>query len=436
MMKRLLLLWVSLLMICSLSAQQTKHTVQRGETYASIAGKYGVSEQALRAANPYNKNLYVGIKLVIPSVSQNTSVSGVAPTVSSQGNTAMNRVAQAYMDNAWGYYHDMKYGKAIKEIEKALAENAGMEAYLLRGKCHLMRNKYKNACEDFALVMDSPSATAAQKQEAYSENQTAVRLWETKRAEKAQFWGKIAQDAVAIAQDMANQKMMEDQMVARAGNATKDKEFNKNLQNIYRQAGKQQRKEQLEGYMSFKTTMKNVTGQDVSYAEYRKLQVEQFTEEQKAKRAAAVEALNSDDEDEVEEEKEKPKSKSTSSSASSTTQKTTTTNTAVKKPATTVKTTAKKKKEEEDLDAKQQWKRGMVSSDEFREIRGKKVNLYRRHGGKGELTYEHKQIYEKGGEYFVKIGSTFYEIEYSNWGAFNKMIIKGAEGNMYFNVHL
>ena len=47
---------------------QAKHEVQRGETLASIAKQYGVTEQMIKDANPQAGNLfYVGLKLNIPS---------------------------------------------------------------------------------------------------------------------------------------------------------------------------------------------------------------------------------------------------------------------------------------------------------------------------------------------------------------------------------
>ena len=418
-MKRIVTIWVAFMLVCSMSAQQARHTVQRGETFASIASKYGISEQELRSANPYNKNLYVGIQVFIPYTPQN------APAAAAGVNTANVRVAQAYMENAWKHYHDMKYAKAIKETDKALEEYPLPEAYLLRGKCNLMRNKYRKACEDFAVVMESREATAAQREEAAGLNRSSVSMWEERRAEKAQFWGSLAQDVVAMAQDMTQQKMLENQMVAQAGHAPNDKEFNKNLQDIYRKAGKQMRQEQLEGYMSFKTMMWSTTGQDVSYEEYRRLQVEQFTAEQEASRASVTEETEEAEEDtEVSDDTNESTSKTTTVTQSKTASKSTVTN------------RTQPKKKEEKLDAKQQWKKGKVSSNSFREIKDKFVNLYSRHGDNARQEYSHKKIYEKGGSYYVEIGSTYYKIEYSNWGAFNKMIIKGSGGNLYFNVHL
>ena len=55
-------------------AQERTHVVQRGETLRSIAEQYGISVDQIETANPNAKNyIYVGMKLVIPSVmSQST----------------------------------------------------------------------------------------------------------------------------------------------------------------------------------------------------------------------------------------------------------------------------------------------------------------------------------------------------------------------------
>lgn len=65
----LLLLFTVLLQLncpLTLNAQQTEHRIQRGETFASIAKKYAITEQELKEANPASSSCYVGRKLIIP----------------------------------------------------------------------------------------------------------------------------------------------------------------------------------------------------------------------------------------------------------------------------------------------------------------------------------------------------------------------------------
>lgn len=61
-------------------AQKQQHTVRRGETYASIAQKYGISESQLKQANK-SKNIYVGQTITIPAAKkQNTTTKTTAKT--------------------------------------------------------------------------------------------------------------------------------------------------------------------------------------------------------------------------------------------------------------------------------------------------------------------------------------------------------------------
>lgn len=68
-MKRLFSFIVSLLVCYSAMAQRVAtHTVAAGETLASIAAKYGITESALKEANPETRKfVYSGMELVIPN---------------------------------------------------------------------------------------------------------------------------------------------------------------------------------------------------------------------------------------------------------------------------------------------------------------------------------------------------------------------------------
>lgn len=59
-----------LLMSISSYAQQAEHVVQRGEDFTSIAEKYGIKVDDLKAANPQSAVCSVGRKLYIPRVGE------------------------------------------------------------------------------------------------------------------------------------------------------------------------------------------------------------------------------------------------------------------------------------------------------------------------------------------------------------------------------
>lgn len=69
-LKRIVMCCLMFVVVNAVFAQdyQAKHEVQRGETLASIAKRYGVTVQMIKDANPQMGNLfYVGLKLNIPS---------------------------------------------------------------------------------------------------------------------------------------------------------------------------------------------------------------------------------------------------------------------------------------------------------------------------------------------------------------------------------
>lgn len=63
---RNLLIFLAMLLCQTVLAQQREHTVERGETLASIAEKFGLSEAQLKAANPNMTMCFADVKLVIP----------------------------------------------------------------------------------------------------------------------------------------------------------------------------------------------------------------------------------------------------------------------------------------------------------------------------------------------------------------------------------
>ena len=85
-LKNLLILLV--MVLCqTVHAQQREHTVERGETLASIAKKYGLSEAQLKAANPNMTMCFAGVRLVIPdpNASATTSNDNVSDVSSKKG---------------------------------------------------------------------------------------------------------------------------------------------------------------------------------------------------------------------------------------------------------------------------------------------------------------------------------------------------------------
>lgn len=77
--------------VITIRAQETcQHTVMRGETFASVAKKYGITEAELKDANPGHKTCYVGLRLTVPIVSQPTND---APATNAGQETQVSRDA-------------------------------------------------------------------------------------------------------------------------------------------------------------------------------------------------------------------------------------------------------------------------------------------------------------------------------------------------------
>ena len=56
---RILFFIVALLCAMSLQAQRCEHIVQRGENFSSIAQKYGITVEELKASNPASSSCYM-----------------------------------------------------------------------------------------------------------------------------------------------------------------------------------------------------------------------------------------------------------------------------------------------------------------------------------------------------------------------------------------
>ena len=113
-------------------AQQTEHQVKRGETFASIAAKYGITEAALRKANADKKTAYAGLKLRIPvskvtskSVTSDTTVPSSKPAVQPFSPTTEysdNSNSLANFNKGKDYFYNKKWKKAIKAFNEVLSD--------------------------------------------------------------------------------------------------------------------------------------------------------------------------------------------------------------------------------------------------------------------------------------------------------------------------
>ena len=123
-LKRIVMCCMMFVVVNAVFAQdfQAKHQVQRGETLASIAKHYGVTEQMIKEANPQMGNLfYVGLKLNIPTKNKENiheTSDSAKPILVQAEETKIVKVEDAIIDNnddistkeAWNFAMEIGYG--------------------------------------------------------------------------------------------------------------------------------------------------------------------------------------------------------------------------------------------------------------------------------------------------------------------------------------
>ncbi|MBQ6062666.1 MAG: SEL1-like repeat protein [Prevotella sp.] len=147
----IIMLWTMFVMAQS----QKIHVVQRGETFASIASKYGMTESELRNANPNVKNCYSGTKL------------NVGKRIGSQETTTMQNKSIA--TNNETTLHD-KVEPSVLSSNTIKSESrptsSPIDKYLSLSQSLINNKKYKKATKWIELVLNDDRCTAEQNNKA------------------------------------------------------------------------------------------------------------------------------------------------------------------------------------------------------------------------------------------------------------------------------
>ena len=100
---------MALMMCCQWLAAEVYHRVQPGETLYSLAKQYGVTVEAIQAANPQinGTNIPAGYPLAIPAAEAATSTQGA---VSTQGNLGVLNPAQSVTVPGYQYSAELSVG--------------------------------------------------------------------------------------------------------------------------------------------------------------------------------------------------------------------------------------------------------------------------------------------------------------------------------------
>lgn len=125
----------------SLYAQRCEHVVQRGEDFSSIAQKYGITVDELKASNPSSSLCYVGRKLLIPNPGQvvERKPAKVEPfdygLISSLGDSVLTKTTTTTYHVGEALWKQKKYAQAMVYLSSA-AYGGDARAYYPLGDCY------------------------------------------------------------------------------------------------------------------------------------------------------------------------------------------------------------------------------------------------------------------------------------------------------------
>ena len=143
----------------TVSAQRSMtHRVQRGETPASIARKYGMTEDELYRRNPNVRNYYAGTFVNVVDYYDDGG--------SSYGSSALSSSsANPDLVEAQNYERTGDYKKAINSYSRVIKSSPSACNYFSRGVCYYQTKKWKKAISDFEYVIDAPDCSRKMRRE-------------------------------------------------------------------------------------------------------------------------------------------------------------------------------------------------------------------------------------------------------------------------------
>lgn len=199
------------LLVCY--AQKQQHTVRRGETYASIAQKYGITESQLKQANK-SKTIYVGQTITIPAAKKQatTTKPDAKPTEKKPTETKLakadkqkeTKVTEKKPEKTDKPKTEKKTKKATNLVDKIKAKKEANRPQLSsseelrQGISFINDKKWNKARSSFNRVMDNPKSTKTERATAQNYlDQIAVHKEEVKEKRK-KVWTAIGVGAAAV----------------------------------------------------------------------------------------------------------------------------------------------------------------------------------------------------------------------------------------------
>ncbi len=174
-----------LLISISVWGQQDTIIVGYGETFETIANRYGIKMNELRAANQGKEQCYAGMRIVVPRPYE-------SPVGDSDVTSAVIMYADSLLVAAKDKSAARKYKQAIRIYNKVIAMNVRTPyAYAGRGECHFGLKKYKKAKADLEKAIYSNELAEVEKnwcEEALEDVKDEIRA---KRKRRSEAWANV-----------------------------------------------------------------------------------------------------------------------------------------------------------------------------------------------------------------------------------------------------
>lgn len=221
---KIIFLFLAVAGLCfSLHAQDTKqHTVQRGETFALIAKRYGLTEEEVRAANPNHSVCYTGLKLQIPvKVEPLSADGGAALTSTTPEDAKAKRTAERKSSRKafWKELGDFIVGVADGMNESGLLEETGSTGALIGSTADLVNSirGEESHYGDVASVSRAESNTSSYENPSSTENADMNAL-QQRIASIDQRINEIGEEQVRL---LREKESSDAKMISSAGTAVK-----------------------------------------------------------------------------------------------------------------------------------------------------------------------------------------------------------------------
>lgn len=189
--------------------EMTKHVVQRGETFESIAHAYNLSQQELQEANHDMEVFYTGLEINVPIPVKMSSMTS--------NNAESSRVDEQYLKTYAAYLEECEeadmsfeaqnYSKAQKQYRQIIKKYEGVlpcdDALYGNALCSYNREKWKSAIEDLSLVINNEECSQGTRDHCKRLLAKAQSYRDQQLENLREFWSGVALSAVELGATIA-----------------------------------------------------------------------------------------------------------------------------------------------------------------------------------------------------------------------------------------